>query len=199
MAHITMGHDHAATAQFVAQGFAAKRADLMYNVTVIVGPANDPAKIEGLTDLKQAHKKIADAKSKYLARGDGGGMNLMELKMWKELGIATEGQPWYVVSKKFMLDSLLDANANEQYHMLDSSTWVMNKAKAPNLKVLVTGPKNEYEMCLVNTEKLPNLKYNADLAAKFYDWCLSPAAQKIIAEFGKDQFGEAIYFPWPAK
>jgi tungstate transport system substrate-binding protein len=197
LAHITMGHDHAATARFVAEGFAAKRADLMYNVTVIVGPAEDSAKIAGLTDLKEAHKRIAEAKAKYLARGDGGGMNLIEIKMWKELGVTTEGQPWYVSSKKFMLDSLLDANTNGQYHMLDSSTWFMHRAKTPNLKLLVSGPKNEYEMCLVSTEKLPNLKYNQEYAVKLYDWLLSAPAQKIIAEFGKEQYGEAIYYPWP--
>ena len=164
-----------------------------------MGPKDDPAKIEGLKDLTVAHKKIHESKSKYLARGDGGGMDLLEKKIWASLQLNYTGQPWYSVSKKFMLDSLIDADKNGQYHMLDSSTWVMHRSKVPNLKLMVLGPKNEYEICLINPEKLPNLKYNFDYAEKFYLFCLSERGQKVIAEFGKDQYGESIYFPWPKK
>jgi tungstate transport system substrate-binding protein len=197
--HITMGHAREATAQLIREGFAFKHSDLMYNITVIVGPKDDPAKIEGLKDLTVAHKKIHESKSKYLARGDGGGMDLLEKKIWASLQLNYTGQPWYSVSKKFMLDSLIDADKNGQYHMLDSSTWVMHRSKVPNLKLMVLGPKNEYEICLINPEKLPNLKYNFDYAEKFYLFCLSERGQKVIAEFGKDQYGESIYFPWPKK
>jgi tungstate transport system substrate-binding protein len=101
--HITMGHAREATAQLVREGFAFKHSDLMYNLTVIVGPKDDPAKIEGLKDLAVAHKKIHEAKAKYLARGDGGGMDLLEKKIWASLQLNYAGQPWYSVSKKFML------------------------------------------------------------------------------------------------
>ena len=197
--HITMGHAREATAQLIREGFAFKHSDLMYNITVIVGPKDDPAKIEGLKDLTVAHQKIHESKSRYLARGDGGGMDLLEKKIWASLRLNYTGQPWYSVSKKFMLDSLIDADKDGQYHMLDSSTWVMHKSKVPNLKLMVLGPKNEYEICLINPEKLPNLKYNFDYAEKFYHFCLSEQGQKVIAEFGKDQYGESIYFPWPKK
>ena len=197
--HITMGHAREATAQLVQEGFALKHSDLMYNITYIVGPKDDPAKIEVLNDLTLAHSKIHEAKAKYLARGDGGGMDLLEKKIWSSLQFNPGGQPWYSVSRKFMLDSLIDADRSGQYHMLDSSTWVMHRSKVPNLKLMVIGPKNEYEICLIDPKRLPNLKYNFDYAEKFYDLCLGDRGQKIIAEFGKDQYGEAIYFPWPKK
>ncbi|MBA4393129.1 MAG: hypothetical protein C0407_06225 [Desulfobacca sp.] len=197
--HITMGHAREATAQLISEGFASKHSDFMYNLTVIVGPKNDPAKIEGLKDLTIAHQKIYEAKAKYLARGDGGGMDLLEKKIWTSLQLNYNGQSWYSVSRKFMLDSLIDADRNGQYHMLDSSTWVMHRSKVPNLKLMVQGPKNEYEICLINPEKLPNLKYNFENAEKFYHFCLSEKGQKIIADFGKDQYGESIYFSWPRK
>ena len=197
--HITMGHAREATAQLVREGFAFKHSDLMYNLTVIVGPKDDPAKIEGLKDLTVAHKKIHEAKAKYLARGDGGGMDLLEKKIWASLQLNYTGQPWYSVSKKFMLDSLIDADKNGQYHMLDSSTWVMHRSKVPNLKLMVLGPRNEYEICLINPEKQANLRYNFEYAEKFFDFCLSERGQSIIAEFGRDLYGESIYFPWPKK
>ena len=195
LTHITMGHARAATAKFVEEGYAAKRVDLMHNYTVIVGPASDPGKIEGLTDIKEAQKRIYQAKAPYLSRGDGGGMNILEIKTWKDLNLEPKGQTWYQVSSKFMLDSLLDADKNGQYHMLDSSTWALHKAKAKGLKLLVKGPPNEYEMCLVSTAKNPNLKYNQDLAEKFYAFVISNEGQKIIADFGVKEYGESLYYP----
>jgi tungstate transport system substrate-binding protein len=195
LTHITMGHARAATAKFVEEGYAAKRVDLMHNYTVIVGPVSDPGKIEGLTDIKEAQKRIYQAKAPYLSRGDGGGMNILEIKVWKDLNLDPKGQSWYQVSSKFMLDSLLDADKNGQYHMLDSSTWALHKSKVKGLKLLVKGPPNEYEMCLVSTAKNPNLQYNQDLAEKFYEFVISNEGQKIIAEFGKQQYGESLYYP----
>lgn len=195
LTHITMGHEREATERFANEGYAAKRVDLMHNYTVVVGPEGDPANISGLSDLKEVQKKIFEAKAPYLSRGDGGGMNILEVKLWEELNLNPQGQDWYEVSNKFMLASLLDADKNGQYHMLDSSTWTLHKEKTRSLKLLVKGPPNEYEMCLVNTEKHPNLKYNKDLADMFYEFVISNEGQKIIAEFGVKQYGEPIYFP----
>jgi tungstate transport system substrate-binding protein len=195
LTHITMGHNHKATAEFVKEGHATRRVDLMHNYTVIIGPADDPAKISGLTDLQEAHKRIINAKARYLSRGDGGGMHLVELKIWKDLGYNPAGQPWYDVSKDFMLDSMLNSDKNGQYHMLDSTTWAMHKSKCKSSKLLVRGPPNEYEICLVNAEKHPNLKYNQDLAEKFYDFAISARGQKLIADFGVAKFGESLYYP----
>ncbi len=199
LTHITMGHEREATAKFAREGFAAKRTDLMHNFTILVGPSDDPAKIEGLTDIKEIHRRIAQAKAPYLSRGDGGGMNILEIKTWKELNINPAGEKWYQVNRKFMLASLLDADKNGQYHMLDSSTWALHKTKTKNLKLLVKGPANEYEMCLVSAVKHPHLKYNYDLAEKFYEFLIGNEGQKIIAEFGVKQYGEPIYYPTAIK
>ena len=176
LTHITMGHHPAATKKFVQDGYAARRTDLMYNLTVIVGPREDPAKIRGITDLLEAHKRIAAAKAKYLSRADGGGMNILEMEAWKKLGIQPEGSDWYLVRRKFMLESLLDADRGLEYHMLDSSTWALHQSKIKNLEVLVKGPKNEYEMCLV-----------------------SDTGQQLIANFGVKEYGEPIYYPYARK
>jgi tungstate transport system substrate-binding protein len=195
LTHITMGHSRKHTAEFVKEGHAAKRIDLMHNYTVIIGPPNDPAKISGLSDLAEAHKKIGTSKSKYLSRGDGGGMHMLELKIWKDLGMNPADQDWYEVSKAFMLQSMLNSDQNGQYHMLDSSTWAIHKSKCKNSILLVKGPPNEYEMCLVSPEKHPNLKYNQDLAEKFFDFAISEKGQRLIKNFGIDKYGESVYYP----
>jgi len=199
LAHITMGHNHKATEEFVREGYAARRANLMHNHTVIIGPADDPARIAGLTDLKEAHKRILDSKSKYLSRGDGGGMHILELKIWKDLGSDPTGRDGYAVSNTFMLEGMLNSDRDRQYHMLDSSTWVMHKSKCKNSVLLVKGPPNEYEMCLVSPKKNPNLTYNYDLAEKFYFFAISERGQKLIADFGVARYGEPLYFPDAAR
>jgi tungstate transport system substrate-binding protein len=195
LSHITIGHQKEATDRFVQEGNASKRADLMHNYTIIAGPVDDPAGISGLTDLNEAHKRISGSRSPYLSRGDGGGMHILELKIWEELDIDPQGQNWYEVSKDFMLASLLHADKNGQYHMLDSSTWTLHKSKIKNLKLLVKGPPNQYEICLVSAAKHPNLRYNQDLAEQFYEFLMGSNGQKIIAEFGIEQYGEPVYFP----
>jgi ABC-type tungstate transport system permease subunit len=50
-------------------------------------------------------------------------------------------------------------------------------------------------MCLVSTAKNPNLKYNQDLAEKVYEFVISNEGRKIIAEFGKQQYGESLHYP----
>jgi tungstate transport system substrate-binding protein len=195
--HITMGHHPAATKKFVQDGYAARRTDLMYNLTVIVGPREDSAKVRGMTDLLEAHKKIAAAGAKYLSRADGGGMNILEMETWKKLGLHPEGSDWYLVRRKFMLESLLDADRGLEYHMLDSSTWALHRSKIKNIEVLVKGPKNEYEMCLVSTEKHPNLRYNYGYAEKFYEFLIGEKGQSLIANFGVKDFGVPIYYPQP--
>ena len=195
LAHITMGHEKEATQEFVNEGNAAKRVELMHNYTVVVGPVDDPAKIAGLTDLEEVHRRIFFAKAPYLSRGDGGGMHMLELKTWEALSLDPRFENWYEVSETFMLDSLRNADKSGQYHMLDSSTWTLHKSEMKGLKLLVKGPPNQYEMCLVSTKKHPNLKYNEDMAEKFYDFLISNDGQKIIADFGIEQYGEPVYYP----
>jgi len=195
LVHITIGHEKAATAKFFSEGHAAKRADLMHNYTIMVGPAADPAGIAGLSDLNEAHKRIYDAGVPYLSRGDGGGMHILEGKIWDALGLDPRKSGWYEVSRQFMLSSLLYADRQGRYHMLDSSTWTLHQSKAPNLKRLVQGPPNQYEICLVSAAKHPNLQYGQALAEKFYEFMTGENGRKVIAEFGISEYGEPIYFP----
>ncbi len=195
LAHITIGHEREATQKFVNEGNVARRVELMHNYTVVVGPADDPAKIAGLTNLKEVHRRVFFAKAPYLSRGDGGGMHMLELKTWEALSLDPRHENWYEVSKTFMLASLRHAEISGQYHMLDSSTWTLHKSEIKGLKLLVKGPPNQYEMCLVSTSKHPNLKYNEDVAKKFYEFLISNEGQKIIADFGIEEYGEPVYCP----
>jgi tungstate transport system substrate-binding protein len=195
LVHITMGHEKEATDQFEQEGNVAQRVQLMHNYTVVVGPHEDPAGIAGLSDLREVHRRIYRSGAPYLSRGDGGGMHMLERRIWQDLGLDPRGESWYAESGTFMLETLRKAAESGRYNMLDSSTWTMYAKEAKNLKLLVTGPSNRYEMCLVNPEKHPNLKYNQDLAEKFYAFVAGPEGQKTIAQFGLKEYGAPLYFP----
>src|SRR5690348_13546130 len=55
-------HDRAGEDKFVADGYGVDRRDVMYNDFIIVGPATDPAGIEGGRDAVAALTEIASAK-----------------------------------------------------------------------------------------------------------------------------------------
>ncbi len=68
-ADVVLVHARAREDEFMNNGFGARRADVMYNDFVIVGPASDPAGIKGMTDATEAFKAIAAAQAPFISRG----------------------------------------------------------------------------------------------------------------------------------
>ena len=52
---------------------------------------------------------------------------------------------------------------------------------------------NDISLIPVNPAKFPSVK-NAE-AMKFVDWLTSEEGQKIIRDYGKDKYGEPLFFP----
>ena len=53
-ADVVFVHDKVAEEKFLAEGFALKRHDVMYNDFVVIGPKADPAHIAGGKDVAEA-------------------------------------------------------------------------------------------------------------------------------------------------
>jgi tungstate transport system substrate-binding protein len=64
--------------KFVAEGYGTKRYAVMHNDFVLVGPPEDPAGIEGMTDAAGALKKIAATGTPFISRGDDSGTHTKE-------------------------------------------------------------------------------------------------------------------------
>ncbi|HET6319886.1 MAG TPA: substrate-binding domain-containing protein [Chloroflexota bacterium] len=69
-ADVVLVHAPPAEVQWMAQGNGTERILVMHNDFIIVGPAEDPAKIKGDTDAVGAMKQIADARAPFVSRGD---------------------------------------------------------------------------------------------------------------------------------
>lgn len=93
---LVLVHARALEEKFVAEGYGTTRYDLMYNDFVILGPANDPAGIRGEKNAAIALRKIAQAQSAFVSRGDSSGTHIKELEVWKKAGLEPHGA-WYSV------------------------------------------------------------------------------------------------------
>lgn len=188
---IVMVHAPAAEKKAIEEGWAIKRTLIGSNEFYIVGPKNDPAGIATAKNASDAYAKIAKSNSKFLSRGDNSGTNKKELAIWKKAGISPNGD-WYIITKAFMMATLKKANEVNGYFMTDSSTWVAGKKDLQNLKVLFKG-----DPVLINTYHglcQPNGNGEAQVvASKFIDFLSSEKGQKIIGEYGKSLYGEAMY------
>lgn len=194
-ADVVFVHDRVAEDKFLAEGFATRRYDVMYNDFVIVGPKADPAHIAGDKDVADALRKIAAAKSAFISRGDRSGTHEAELRLWKEAGVdlgSAKGQ-WYREIGQGMGPALNMAAASNAYVLSDRGTWLSFKNRA-ELAVLTEGDRrlfNQYGVMLVNPAKHPTVKA-ADGQA-FIDWLVSQAGQSAIA--GYKVGGEQLFFP----
>lgn len=186
-----MVHAPAAEKKAIEEGWAIKRTLIGSNEFYIVGPQNDPAKIASAGSAAEAYKMIADAGAPFLSRGDNSGTNKKELAIWSKAGIQPKGE-WYIVTKDFMMATLHKANAIKGYFMTDSSTWVAGKKDLTNLTVLFKG-----DPMLINTYhglcQPAGTTSGQEIAEQFVDFLKSDKGQEIIATYGEDLYGEAMY------
>jgi tungstate transport system substrate-binding protein len=188
-------HDRPAELAFVERGFGIDRREVMYNDFILVGPAGDPARVDGGGDIVAALHKVAEARAPFVARGDDSGTSKAELRFWKEAGIdpKTTGIGWYRDTGSGMGPTLNTAAAMDGYTLSDRGTW-LNFKNRQNLKIVVQGDRrlfNQYGVMLVNPARYPSVK--KDLGAKFIEWLTSPTGQKTIADYKIN--GEQLFFP----
>jgi len=202
-ADVVLVHSRKAEDQFVADGNARERFDVMYNDFIIVGPRNDPAGISGMTLAKDALKSIRDAQAPFASRGDKSGTHNKELSIWSSLGITpTQEMAWYNSVGQGMGETLIFANETSAYTLTDRGTYLSTQDKLPNLIVLVGGSNlaqnqdkallNPYGVMAVNPDTHPGV--NFDLAMQFVGWLTSPETQAKIGAYGLDKFGQPLFY-----
>jgi tungstate transport system substrate-binding protein len=194
-ADVVLVHDLPAEQKFIAEGFATRRHDVMYNDFVIVGPRADPARIAGLKDTPEALRRIRAAQAPFVSRGDRSGTHAAELRLWSEAGVdpAAGRGAWYRETGSGMGPALNTAAAMDAYLLADRGTW-LNFRNRGALQVLVEGDRrlfNQYGVMLVDPARHPHVKREAGQA--FVDWLLSADGQRTIAAYRIG--GEQLFFP----
>ncbi len=194
-ADVLLVHAPSSEKALMDAGWGKDRMLIMHNDFVIVGPADDPAGIQGTATAVEAFQKIADAGADFITRGDDSGTNKMEISLWGKTEADPTGQAWYIDSGQGMGATLTIASEKQAYTLTDRATYLANKENL-DLEILVEGDAallNVYHVITVNPEKWP--KSNYDGAIAFAKFMTTPETQAVIGEFGVDKFGQPLFFP----
>ena len=194
-ADVMLVHSPDAEKKFVDEGYGINRRLVMHNDFIIVGPAEDSAKIKGVKSSAEAMKLIANANALFMSRGDNSGTHAKEKTLWKKADIAPAGQKWYQETGLGMGQTLNVAAEKKGYTLADRGTYLSMK-KNLGLDILTEGDAallNIYHVIEVNSAKWP--KANAQGAKAFADFMVSKKTQDIIKTFGVDKFGSSLFFP----
>ncbi|HRQ36846.1 MAG TPA: substrate-binding domain-containing protein [Chloroflexota bacterium] len=202
-ADVILVHARAREDEFVAAGHGTARYDVMYNDYVLVGPATDPAGIQGMASAAEALTAVAAAEATFASRGDDSGTHTKEKQLWEKAGITPNpDSSWYKSLGQGMGDTLLFANETGAYTLTDRGTFLSMQANLPNLVIVVGGETiaenddpallNPYGVIPVNPDK-GNI--NEELAQAFAEWLTSVDIQEMIGEYGRDQYGQPLFYP----
>jgi tungstate transport system substrate-binding protein len=203
-ADVLLVHARKQEDQFVSDGHAKQRFDVMYNDFIIIGPKSDPAKIAAAKSAVDAFKTIASTQSPFASRGDQSGTNTKELSIWASAAITpTKEMSWYNSLWQGMGETLLFSNEKQAYTLSDRGTYLSMQSKLPNLSIVFGGNSlqenkdksllNPYGVMAVNPDKHPGVNY--DMAMNFVKWITSPDTQKLIGSYGVDKFGQPLFYP----
>ncbi|HCT63069.1 MAG TPA: tungsten ABC transporter substrate-binding protein [Erysipelotrichaceae bacterium] len=196
-ADVLLVHSPAAEKTFVEEGYGIQRSTFMYNFFVIVGPESDPAGVKDLS-AKEAFMKIREAKAKFVSRGDNSGTHSKEKAIWKlaelDYDNLSKETEFYVSAGTGMGATLTIASEQEAYTLTDLATYLSMEDQLSSKLIVSASPdlRNDYSVIVINPDKVTNV--DAETAKAFETWMLSDSTLKLIAEYGKDEYGEALFF-----
>jgi len=188
-ADVLLVHARAQEDQFVADGFAERRYDVMYNDFIVVGP--NSGTIAHNNDVAKTFTDIMNQNLRFVSRGDESGTHVRELQIWDSLDINPEDNSNYIEAGQGMGATLGMTAEMDAYTLSDRGTW-LSYADVGNLIIVCEGDSrllNPYGVMVVSTTLVP------EGAQAFVDWIISPAAQELIAKFGVEEFGQPLFSP----
>lgn len=204
-ADILMVHSPTQEMTYLEGGNGLNRRTFAYNYFIIVGPANDPAGIKGMTP-ENAFKtiltkgKAGDKNVIFVSRADASGTHTAEQNIWKSAGYtyAKDVQKtgsWYIEAGKGMGDTLQMASEKGAYTLTDEGTYLAYKSKLDLVPIVSEGSilMNIYSVMAVYTDKQPVEKIQ--MADNFVNFIISQQTMTDIGNFGTDKYGKALFTP----
>jgi tungstate transport system substrate-binding protein len=195
---VMLGHEPDEEAQFIKDGFAVNLRPVCYSDYVLVGPADDPAKIKGMKDVLKALQRIAATKSNFCSRADSSGSHGLEMRLWKMAKINPEGD-WYIKTKVGTSETLNIAMRKKAYFISHWASYA-EMVETVDLVPLVedtTKLFTNYDVMAINPERFPKVNYVS--AMLFIGFLTSPDIQKYIGEFGIEKYHRPAFVPLAVK
>ncbi|MBI3911128.1 MAG: substrate-binding domain-containing protein [Armatimonadetes bacterium] len=187
-------HAPALEEAFVREGHGEDRRRVARNDFVVVGPPADPARVRHTRTAAEALARIAAAGQPFVSRGDRSGTHLKEQELWARARVHPEGA-WYLSAGSGMGAVLRLASERRAYTLSDRATFVAYRGKV-DLAILHAGSEgldNPYSILVVSPRRHPGTRVRE--ARRFADYLTGTTAQGLIARFGMDRYGEALFRP----
>jgi len=173
----------------VDSGYFVRRRLVMHNDFLLVGPANDPAKLRG-NDAIAALRTIVSARARFVSRGDRSGTHMFEQKLWRLAGLTPPAPGgWYIEAGQGMAATLQMADEMRAYTITDRGTYL---AWRPKLELV---PLVEEDPPLDNVYHVMEVPRASAAARALADFFVSSEAQALIGKFGTARFGRPLFVP----
>lgn len=210
-ADMILVHSPSQEVSFLRDGYGVDRKIIAYNFFTIVGPANDPAGINGITNVSQALIKLYNAAQtnsqiQWITRNDGSGTATAEQNLWKAAGF-TYSQlllqtSWFHSTGQGMGASLLVANNGigggaPGYILSDMGTYLANYNPGNiQLKIQIQAQQallNVYSAIIDNPQNTNLTATNFNAALTFVSYLVSDEGQQLIANYGVSTYGQQLF------
>ncbi len=191
---VIMTHSTQEELLLLEDGYAIERRPVMSNRFLVAGPRGDPATVAEAVGIVDAFRRIAGAESPFVSRGDGSGTHERELAVWAEAGIDPAGESWYRESAGGQGQSAFVANDSDAYTLIDSATFAVLEERLQIIELFRdTSELNAYSVIRLDAERLDRV--NEEAAEAWAEFMVSYRAQRLIWEFGRDEFGQSLFEP----
>jgi tungstate transport system substrate-binding protein len=130
----------------------------------------------------------------FVSRGDQSGTHTQELALWKSAGVDPRSLKRLEETGQGMGATLNIADQKRVYTLTDRGTYLAQRARL-KLVILFQGDpalRNVYHVYAVNQARHPKAKFAE--AQQFIAFLVSPAIQRVIGSFGRDRFGDPLFF-----
>lgn len=203
-ADLILVHSPSQEKMLLQEGYGVSRKIIAYNFFTIVGPQNDPAQITGL-NVTEALKKIADYGINqtdpnikvWFSRGDNSGTHSKEQSLWKSAGFnytIISAEAWYASAGAGMGETLLKAEEKSAYTLSDIGTYLKYYEK-DHLITLKSHLRETYDLLNVYSAIAVNQTrqhhVNFDDVITFIKFLISDECQRLIEDFGKNDYGQS--------
>src|SRR5690606_28444830 len=101
----------------------------------------------------------------------------------------------YLETGQGMGNTLRIASEKNAYVLTDRGTYLAQKENYPDMEIIVEGDEqllNIYHVMQVNPEKSD--KINEEGAKAWVEFMIDDEVQDAIEEFGKDKYGQSLFF-----
>ena len=206
-ADMIMVHDPVQENTFMANGYGVNRKIMACNFFVMAGPEGDPANVAGMTILDALrHIKTLGQQGQaiWVSRGDGSGTHSIEKRLWAAAGINwTEIRletSWFKETGDKMTATLLVANELGGYTLTDTASFLNNIQQGNiQMEIVVSASRellNVYSLIVDNPLNANLTDTNFAASMLFVQYVVSEEGQNLLANYGTETFGAALFTPF---